>query len=249
MANPQLEDGYTRIANEILDALIALRLPGQEWQIVLAIIRKTYGYGKKEDVISFRQLSAMTGIPRRKVISLFKSLVSKRALGSAQNGTRAPRTIWFNKDFSQWQPSAKKDTGAQIGTIPSAQIGPKSSAQIGTHKRKKEKEKKESVPLPEFIPSQLWAEFKAMRVKIRKPMTAKAEVLAIAKLTQFKNRGFNVAEILESSIFNSWQGLFEPKITVSEQAATGDHRTVCRVCRKEKSFLLSGVCKDCEGKS
>jgi len=41
MANPQIEDGYTRIANEILENLIAFDLSGQEVRVALFVIRKT----------------------------------------------------------------------------------------------------------------------------------------------------------------------------------------------------------------
>ncbi|WP_084288457.1 replication protein [Desulfovermiculus halophilus] len=57
MASPQCENGYTRLANELLEALARTRLAGQEYQAVLAIVRKTYGFGKKSDKISYGQLS------------------------------------------------------------------------------------------------------------------------------------------------------------------------------------------------
>lgn len=56
MASPQTEDGYTAIANEIMEALIAAELSGQEFRIALLVIRKTYGFKKKEDAISLSQM-------------------------------------------------------------------------------------------------------------------------------------------------------------------------------------------------
>lgn len=147
MASPQLEDGFTRMANELLDAFARMRLPGQEGQIVWAILRKTYGYGKKTDEISYGQLTDLTGIDRRKIIALAQSLVSKKVLGSAYNGTRKPLTFWINKNYEEWVHSAKKDTSAHIDTTPSAQNGDSSSAQKGTHKRKKDIHKENYIPL------------------------------------------------------------------------------------------------------
>ena len=49
---PQLENGYTKIANELLEAIAAIRIPGEAMQVLLVIIRKTYGYCKKKDAIS-----------------------------------------------------------------------------------------------------------------------------------------------------------------------------------------------------
>ena len=52
MANPQIEDGYTPIADELLEAMCRLTLGEAEWKVFNAIIRKTYGYKKKKDQIS-----------------------------------------------------------------------------------------------------------------------------------------------------------------------------------------------------
>jgi phage replication O-like protein O len=148
------EDGYTKFANELLEALARNRFPGQEYQIMLAVLRLTDGYHKDADTISYGQLSKMTGIDRRKVISLVQSLVSKRALGSAQMGTRKPMKLWINRNFEEWKSSpghsAQKGTNAQKDTTPSAQKGDSSSAQkgdrpsalLGTHQRKERKKEK-----------------------------------------------------------------------------------------------------------
>jgi phage replication O-like protein O len=57
MASPQLENGYTKIANELLDVL--MRHPevmkGSLFQVIAVVWRKTYGWDKKEDSISISQ--------------------------------------------------------------------------------------------------------------------------------------------------------------------------------------------------
>ena len=74
MANPQLENGYTRIANEIIEAL-ARAMPGfTQGQIIWAVLRKTYGWNKKSDQISISQLCEMTGKSRRMVIYSLQNL-------------------------------------------------------------------------------------------------------------------------------------------------------------------------------
>ena len=55
MASPQLKDGYVAIANEIMDALAHIRIPGEARQVLDVILRKTYGWKKKEDEISLSQ--------------------------------------------------------------------------------------------------------------------------------------------------------------------------------------------------
>lgn len=65
--NPQLQDGYTKIANEILQILISADLTLLETKILLAIIRQTYGYNRKAAEISTRIFEKMTGIDRRNI--------------------------------------------------------------------------------------------------------------------------------------------------------------------------------------
>jgi len=107
---PQLEDGYIRIANEIVDKLISYRISGEEWQILLVVLRKTYGFHKKEDHISLSQFQKYTGLKRPNVIRGIKKLVAKKILGSIKKDTSISNLYWFNKQFKNWQPSIKKDT-------------------------------------------------------------------------------------------------------------------------------------------
>lgn len=210
---PQLEDGYTKIANELLEAFAKIRLRGQEAQIVHAVMRKTYGFNKKSDAISFGQLSEATGINRRKVIMLVQSLVSKKVLGSAHNGTRNPSTIWINKHYSEWLHSAHKGTSAQKDTIPSAHKGTSASAHKGTHKRKKEKKIKDDfLPsngnAPDWLPLDIWEQFREHRKSMKSKMTPTAERLIMKKLEAFRSEGQSVEAILAQSIERGWKGVF-----------------------------------------
>lgn len=92
MANPQLENGYTRIANELLEAIILFPFTGAQYKLILALIRKTYGFHKKEDVVSHGQYVAMTGLNRRTVQRELKKLQGMNVFNS--------RAI--KKDWSRW---------------------------------------------------------------------------------------------------------------------------------------------------
>lgn len=67
MASPQLEDGYTRIANELLEATARFPFNGSQLRMVLFLWRKTYGFQKKEDRISISQWVEGTGLNPRTV--------------------------------------------------------------------------------------------------------------------------------------------------------------------------------------
>jgi len=97
MANPQIENGYTMIANELLEALGYLHLPTNEWQIVMVIIRKTYGYKKKVDKIANFQIVAATGLRKDVVSRAIKNLEKKQII------IRFGKIIGINKNYSQWK--------------------------------------------------------------------------------------------------------------------------------------------------
>lgn len=221
---PQLEDGFTRIANELIDQFAKHRFAGQEWQILWVVLRKTYGFGRKEDRISYGQFSEATGIPRRKVIELVKGLVSKRALGSVHNGTREIPTYWINKKYGEWSPSVHKGTSAHKDTTPSAHIDTFPSAHIGTHKRKKEriKEKTPLPPLPEWINVEAWESFRQHRIELKKRMTPRAEELTIKHLEKLEKEGNPHVEVINQSIRNGYQGVFELKKAGKPKPAQAD---------------------------
>ena len=206
MASPQCEDGYTKIANELLDAIIKTRFPGQELRIMLAVLRKTYGYGKKADQISYGQLAQLTDIPRPRVIEHVKSLVSKKGLGSLNNGTSTPVTLWINKDFETWLPSPKKETSPNHETSASPNHETKSSLNHGTHKRKKENIKENiNTTLPEWLPKDLWDSFLAHRKAIKAPIPPQNAQRVIKKLSKLKDDGYPPEYVIETMIERGWR--------------------------------------------
>lgn len=77
--------------------------------------------------------------------------------------------------------------------------------------------------LPDWLNVDQWNEYKAMRKSIKKPLTPHAEKLAIKKLEKFKDEGQDIEEIINNSIFNSWQGLFPVK--ENKNKLNGQERT------------------------
>lgn len=114
--SPQLENGYTSTANELLEAECRVKMSGSEWQVYQAIKRLTYGWGKKSDRIAYSQLSKLTGLPRNRVFEAVKSLEKRAMVVSRENGTHSPKTIGINKDFSRWELSRKNGISRKSGT-------------------------------------------------------------------------------------------------------------------------------------
>jgi len=97
VANPQTENGFTKIANEVFEELVKTALLGSEFQICFFVIRKTYGFNKKEDRISLTQFEKGTNLSRPTVVKSLKNLVSRNIL------KRSESLIYkFNKDYESW---------------------------------------------------------------------------------------------------------------------------------------------------
>ncbi len=108
MANPQKENGYTSIANEILERLAAIEisLSHYEWKCLMLLFRKTYGWQKKVDRISLSQFSEGTGIPKPHVCRAMKKLTKKKIVTQTGNGYYVSYS--FQKDHDLWIPLPKQ---------------------------------------------------------------------------------------------------------------------------------------------
>lgn len=106
MASPQLKNGYTKIANEIMDALINYRIPGEQMQCLLFVIRKTYGWNKKKDSISLSQFSETTGINKPCVCRALNKLINKNIIIKKDNTKII--TYCLQENYKKWKVLSKK---------------------------------------------------------------------------------------------------------------------------------------------
>ena len=91
------DDGFMRVANELTDSILMADLTARQLKIMLAIMRKTYGFNKPLDRITNTQIAAMTGIHHTHVCSAKRQLIDRGFLIS--NGAR----IGINKHISMWE--------------------------------------------------------------------------------------------------------------------------------------------------
>lgn len=115
---PELEDGFIRIATELFEALIAIRIPGEPRQVFDFILRKTYGYQKTVDSISLTQISLATKIGKSNTARALRKLLNMRLVVMVDNNplsnmTTKTRKYKINKYYSQWQPLSRKTTAGQ----------------------------------------------------------------------------------------------------------------------------------------
>lgn len=101
--SPQLEDGHIRIANELFDAILRAKLKYSTQTVLLAVMRKTYGYGKKEDDVSASQIGALCGMSRPHVTNALNELAAMNII--TKRPGRYGSLIGVNKDYSSWKDS------------------------------------------------------------------------------------------------------------------------------------------------
>ena len=100
MASPQKENGYTPIANELLDAFMRLNLSEHAWRIVICIIRHSYGWHQKTAYLTFTQIARATGLDVRLIPRTVKRLCTRGII------IRTGNAYGLQKDYSQWQVSS-----------------------------------------------------------------------------------------------------------------------------------------------
>ena len=228
-----LDDGFTRIANELLEAVMHAGLSQHQLLVFMAVMRKTYGFNKKSDWVSNEQLSELTGILPHKC-SAAKSVLVKRGIL-----TQTGRVIGINKTVSEWSSLPVKGTEKKpyLKKVTLPESGKKSLPESGNAyypnqvntKDKHTKDNKDNinkppkspkpasfdpagVDLPDWLSVSVWKSWVDYRRDLKKPIKSQQTVTqAINLLERCKCSGYQPEEIINQSIANGWQGLFEPK--------------------------------------
>ncbi|WP_439237536.1 replication protein [Klebsiella quasipneumoniae] len=228
-----LDDGFTRIANELLEAVMHAGLSQHQLLVFMAVMRKTYGFNKKSDWVSNEQLSELTGILPHKC-SAAKSVLVKRGIL-----TQTGRVIGINKTVSEWSSLPVKGTEKKpyLKKVTLPESGKKSLPESGNAyypnqvntKDKHTKDNKDNinnppkspravsfdasaVQLPDWLSAEIWSSWVAYRRDLKKPIKSQQTVTqAISLLDRCRQNGYSPDEIINQSIANGWQGLFEPK--------------------------------------
>jgi phage replication O-like protein O len=103
MQKPQLENGYTRIANELLERINKIYLPDCARRVFGAVMRKTYGYNKKRDYISLTQLCEETDLDSRNVRDGIQWLNASTMILIGRTKNKVGTEYEIQKDYSLWR--------------------------------------------------------------------------------------------------------------------------------------------------
>lgn len=223
----ELEDGYTRIANELLEAVMLAGMTQHQLLVFMAVMRKTYGFNKKVDWVSNEQLSQLTGMLPHKCSAAKSALVKRNIL------TQEGRQTGINKELSEWKNETypKKVNLPESGKKCLPESGNGSYPNRVTTKDNITKDKKDNInkppvvpqnvksksfdplsaTLPEWLSQQTWESWVTYRKDLKKPIKSQQTVTqALNLLDRSRAKGFPPEDIINKSIANGWQGLFEP---------------------------------------
>jgi phage replication O-like protein O len=104
---------FTMFDNEILEALIKIKLRQESCRTYLVIVRKTAGYQKDVDTISLSQFEEATGMKKRTVFRALKDLLDRNMIIKTKKGSCCRYSL---ADVDKWKVTCETgDTGDTLG--------------------------------------------------------------------------------------------------------------------------------------
>jgi hypothetical protein len=115
------------------------------------------------------------------------------------------------KKWQKWQPSSS--SSLNLNHIPKKEYEKRGTAQA-------------PIVLPDWMPKVEWDSFVEFRISIRKPLKARAIILAIKTLSALRAQGHDVGAVIDQSVMNGWAGLFPTRpVLVQQQEGELSERT------------------------
>nr|MBI0983041.1 replication protein [Escherichia coli] len=237
-----IDDGYTRFANELLEAIASADLTARQLKVMLAYVRKTYGFNKKTDRIADEQIAQLTGLSRQNVNKAKKELISMNCLFMDGN------QIGVNRELSAWQFSKCLQVSNFVSKLETKNVSKLETLNVSkleTHKRHSLKTKENinkppispkknsqkfdplETELPDWLSAETWLSWVTYRKEIGKSIKSKQSVTqAINVLSRSLEKGYTPEEIINQSIASGWQGIFEPKTPKGKSQPRPQHRAM-----------------------
>lgn len=128
---------YTPIPNDLLTALMRARLWGDEWQIMMVIIRFTIGFHRTWMTMTLIEFEQHTGICRNHVCRTLRKLQNRNIIMKRCNGSKN-KSYGVRRDPTQWdvvqvkrQRRGKKDCESNVDNSSTITIGCNNRVTIG----------------------------------------------------------------------------------------------------------------------
>gem|GEM_PF-2011942 len=151
MANPQAENGYTKIANEILDALAKTKLNGTQRRILDVVFRYTYGFNRKSHNLSLTFIAEATNLDKSQVKREFNKLIDLELIKVFKEASfNNTRVVGINKDYEQWGIKDIQGANSPTGSEKDYTQGANSPTPQGANPPTKKESIKENIKEKDF---------------------------------------------------------------------------------------------------
>jgi phage replication O-like protein O len=112
--NQKIDYSFTAVPDELLEMMVKIYLSDNERRVLGWIIRKTFGWNKKEDWISNSQFEEATGIKDTHICKVKKKLLKKNIIKVSYK-KKEDSSIYKRKDpyysinlnYKKWKPEEK----------------------------------------------------------------------------------------------------------------------------------------------
>jgi len=144
----QKENGFTQIANELLEVVPQFGFNGTQLRIIMIVWRYTYGFKRKEHEIAISFIVKATGITKRQIQKEISNLIEQNVLTEVKKATfNQSRIIAFNKDYRSWSIGSQVNNStppnkkAQMNDSGIQQVNDSTPQQVNDSTPKKERTK------------------------------------------------------------------------------------------------------------
>jgi phage replication O-like protein O len=102
VANPQ-PDKFTKISNELMEAIPRYKFNGTQLRIIFVVVRYTYGFNRKDADLSLTFISKATGSHKEQVKRELNALINSKVIKIVKGaGFNTTRILALNKNYDEW---------------------------------------------------------------------------------------------------------------------------------------------------
>ncbi|MPM13374.1 hypothetical protein SDC9_59731 [bioreactor metagenome] len=196
---PQLEDGYSRIANEILDVLAKTNLNGTQRRILDVVFRQTYGYQRKNHDLSVSFIANATNMHKKQIQRELTALIEMKIIAVVSEATfNKSRVISFNKKYTEWLNSSEVTNSLppnEIDTHTGNELAPSTGSELAPQINIKEN-------IKDIIMTSYESEFISVLETIKDYPLDKVKDLAYMKTLSERYKNLDLVEAIKK--FSVW---------------------------------------------
>lgn len=210
---PKEIEKYTKVPNEILDALAQAKLNGTQYAICLVIFRNTFGFHRCGHEMSATYIGKATNIIPRQIKRELQALINRNIILKTNIKQGVTSTVGFNKDITTWKPVSKK---TPVSNPTPAVVSKKTPVPVSNPTPKKERVKENIKEIYIVTSQQIFDHWNQQGIIIHKEMTEVIQKEIIKALNKYDMDTIMLAITHYSKIYNDEGYYFKYKWTLSK---------------------------------